>query len=890
MLKAFKFSSALFQILLVGILFLIPIAASATEDKLTVSTLPNGLKVFVQEDHARKVATIQIWVMVGSADESQSELGISHLIEHMAFKGTERRGVGKIAAEIEALGGETNAYTSWDETVFHVTVPSHAVSEGIDVLTDAVLRPSIDPGELNKEKQVVIEEILEGEERPERKASKLLFNTAYEKHPYKYPVIGYKDVVEGFTRDNVLSFRKKWYVPENMFMVIVGDVEPAKVLADVQKYTSDLKPVGLVRGPRPVEPAQKQVRTAVAPDRNSRETRLHMAFHVPAMKNAEVNALDLAGDILGARDNSRLVRTLKKEKGLVNTIAAYSMTPKDPGLMLVSVTLDAKNIEPVVSGIIEEIVKLRKEPPSKDELEQAKIHIESQHIYARETVQGVARDLGNSQADVGDANYSEKYLKLNAAVTPEDVSAAMRDYIKNPNITISILAPEAGADQIKPEKLEEIVKTLDPVTKVAVADNVQESKVIVRTLPNGIKLVLTPDDSNPVISMRIGCLGGKRFETKETEGIMNFVAQMLDKGTSHISEIDIAKQVDDMGGRLSGFSGYDSFGVSTTFFSRYLDRALELLADIYQNPAFPQQQLERERALVLNRIKTEPDRPVVFAINALNATVFDNHPYGFDKEGTLTTVSGFNAEDLRQAYERFAVPANTVITVVGDMDPEKTVQAFTETFGKIPAKKLDAPDIPKMDQIAKQRDKVIRIPRAKAHIAVGFQATTVSDDDRFPLEVLNNILAGQGGRLFRELRDKQSLCYTVTAFTRPGVDTGIFAFYIASEESKADRSLAGLWTEIDKVRKTAVAPDELHRSINNLIGNHFINLQSSWSRAENTVLNTLYGLGPNFDVKYMEKIAKVTADDVLRVAQKYLDPNRAGVVKILPEENENKNR
>ena len=175
---------------------------------MTVSTLPNRLKVFIQEDHARKVATIQIWVMVGSADESQKDLGISHLIEHMAFKGTERRGVGKIAAEIEALGGETNAYTSWDETVFHVTVPSHAVSEGIDVLTDAVLRPSIDPGELNKEKQVVIEEILEGEERPERKASKLLFDTAYENTRTSTPSSAIK--MYGSSRDDVLNFRKKW--------------------------------------------------------------------------------------------------------------------------------------------------------------------------------------------------------------------------------------------------------------------------------------------------------------------------------------------------------------------------------------------------------------------------------------------------------------------------------------------------------------------------------------------------------------------------------------------------------------------------------------------------------------------------------------------------------
>jgi hypothetical protein len=204
-------------------------SALAMEEKLKHFTLPNGLEVLVKEDHARKVAAIQCWVMVGSADEEDSERGISHLIEHMAFKGTERRGVGQIASEVEALGGETNAYTSWDETVFFITVPSHATLQGLDILTDAVLRPAIDAQELAREKEVVLEEILEGDERPERKASKQLLWTAYSRSPYRFPVIGYKETVEKVTRDDVLSFRKKWYVPENMFLLIVGDVNADQI-------------------------------------------------------------------------------------------------------------------------------------------------------------------------------------------------------------------------------------------------------------------------------------------------------------------------------------------------------------------------------------------------------------------------------------------------------------------------------------------------------------------------------------------------------------------------------------------------------------------------------------------------------------------------------------
>jgi zinc protease len=862
--------------------------AVAVEDRLKHYKLPNGFNVFVKEDPARKVATLQLWVTVGSADEEEKNRGISHVFEHMAFKGTERRGVGQIASEIESLGGETNAYTSWDETVFHVTVPSHAVSQGLDILVDAVLRPSINPGELEKEKQVVIEEILEGEERPERKASKLLFDTAYTNSPYKYPVIGYKDTVEKISRDDMLSFKNKWYVPENMFLLVVGDVNAEQVAKEMERLTSDIQAKGFFRAPRPQEPNQTEIRTSVLKDRNSRETRLFLAYHIPSMKGVDVNALDLVGDLLGSRDNSRLVRILKKEKGLVNSVAAYALTPKQPGLMIIQATLASKNVEPVVQIIMEEMERLKAEPPTPQELEEAKVHIESQHIYARETVQGMARSLGSFQADMGDINYEKKYLALNSAVTPKQISDVVSGYMAAPNLSMAILVPEDEANGFDLERVKAILSSHQKGSKAPVAQQPQEKPTTYKVLDNGIRLVITPDDSNPVVSIRFAMLGGKRFESKETEGIMNFIQQMLTKGTADLDEVQIAQKVDKMGGRLTGFSGYDSFGFYGSFFSRFFEDGITLMRDIYLNPAFPQDKLERERALILNRIKTEPDRPVTYAINELNGAVFPQHPYGFVKEGTIATVSGFNVADLKEVYDRFSVPSNLVVTVVGDVKADKAVEKLTEILGKIPAKPLDKPDVPKEEPIVKQREKIVKLPRAKAHLAIGFKGTTLFDEDRYALEVLNNILAGQGGRLFKDLRDKQSLAYIVTSFVRPGIDPGVFAFYIATDPNKLQTAIAGLEKQIELIKQSPVESKELERSINNLIGNHLINLQSSWSRAENDALNTLYGLGYDFDSEYVKRVSKVTADDVLRVAKKYLDLNHSAIVKILPEEDEHK--
>ena len=880
-------SSALYRACIVSFisvisLFVFPLHTEAQDNQLTRFTLPNGLEVLIQKDPARKVATIQLWVLVGSAEEEDNERGISHLIEHMAFKGTKRRGVGQMAKEVKALGGSTNAYTGWDKTVFFVTVPSDKVVQGLDILTDAVINPIIDKEELEKEKSVVLEEILEGQERPARKAFQLLFKTAYTTSLYKHPVIGYKEIVESFTRDDIIAFRKKWYVPQNMFMVVVGDVDPAKLRPEIERMTDGFKPSRFVASRRPVEPEQKMLRSALVRDAGTRETHLKIGFHIPSARGTDVNALDVAADILGARESSRLVEVLKKDKQLVNTIYAYSLTPRHPGLFIVSATLDAKNLESATRSIMEEVRKLSTRGPTEEELKRAKIHIESSYLYDRQTVGGIAENIGSFEVNMGDAGLEENYLKLNAAVTGAEVSEVVKNYLKPANATVTVLMPEKDVPDFKIQHLANIVNSFAS-PDVKTAHRKAESETVTQTLPNGLRVVLMPDHSNPIVSFRIASLGGKRFESPQTQGIMHFTAQMLDKGTDNMTEEQIARKVEDMGGRLDTFSGYDSFGLDATFFSRNLKEGLTLLAELYSNASFPKDKTERERALIINAIKTEADRPIQFAIRNLNETLYTRHPYGHRKEGSVETVTAFTRDDLLNNHNRFAVPANTVITGVGDMDVDKALEVIDKLFGKIPATPLNAPDIPREEPLTKVRERTVRLPRAKAHIAIGFQGTRLDEDDRFPLEVLNNVLSGMGGRLFTELRDKESLAYTVASFNRPGKDPGMFAFYMASDPSKVDSAMKGLLREIKRIKEAPVTEEELNRSINNVIGRRKIALQSPWARAENIALNDLYGLGYDYDPEYIEKISKVTPEQVQKAARKYLDMDRAAIVKILPE-------
>lgn len=868
--------------LLITMVCLTPHRALAGDSNLTRFTLPNGLRVVIQEDHSKKVVGVQYWVLVGSADEEESERGISHLMEHMAFKGTARRGLGQIAEEVEMLGGKTNAYTSWDRTVFYVTAPSDGAYKALDILTDAVFHPTMDPKELEKEKQVVLEEILEGEERPGRKLSKLLYGTAYTASPYKYPVIGYRQSVQSFTRDKMMEFRNRWYVPQNMELIVVGDVDPGKMRDEIVKLAGDSRAVPFFRRPRAVEPVQSEARVAVVKDSNTRETRMKMAFHIPSMSGADVAELEVLAQILGGGDSSRLVKVVKREKQLVHSISASSNTPKEPGVFVISATLDGKNLDEAVKAIMEEVLRVGDKPPSEAELARAKTGVEAGVLNARETVEGVAWFLGTFETQMGNAESEDNYLKLVRGVSAEEASNVARKYLRPPNVSLVVLMPQKDSPDAKEADLAKLIKEYQP-TAVASKASASEEKVVFRKLANGIRVALRPDKSNPILAVRVAFLGGKRFDREKTQGEMGFVARMLDKGAGDLDENQIAEKIQDMGGWINGFCQHDSLGFGASFFSRNLEPGLELVRKVYVDPTFPESAMERERKLVLNQIRTAPDRPISYAVKRLNENLFAGHPYGFDQDGKPETIKALTRRDLIDAYKSVSAPSNTVITCVGDMDVDKTLAAIERLFGDIPDRRHAKPKIVPAAPIKARIDKTVRMARAKGHVAIGFRATTYKDADRYPLEVLNNVLSGMGGRLFRELRDKEALAYTVASFVWPGCDSGGFVFYMGTDASKVDRAQTGLFREIERVRTIPISDEELKRATTNLIGRQKMSLQSSSSRAQYTALNVLYGLGDDFEDEYAERISKVTKEQVLEAAKKYLDPNRAVALRIVPE-------
>src|SRR5438093_122020 len=446
--------------------------------------LPNGLTIIVQEDHSAPVASVQAWCATGSIDEDQHlGAGLSHILEHKLFKGTKTRGKNEIAQKIQDVGGYINAYTSFDRTVFWIDVPKDGVATALDVLADAMMNSTLPPEEYRKEQEVIRREFAMGMDDPDRMAGLLLFATAYQRHPYRFPVIGEIEIYNQLTQEQVMQYYKTRYVPNNLTLIVAGDVDAEKVRQQLTELfkpypEQSLKPVFI-----PAEPPQLG-RREVHQGFPTELTHLDVAWHIPEITNPDVPALDLLSTILGEGRSSRLYRRVREETGLAFGVSAFSYTPGDPGLLGIDATVDPKNREPAEQLILQIIDELKQAGATADELTKAKKMALSHHLDALTTMRGQASDVGSNWLLTRNLNFSRDYLAAVQKVTLEDLRRVAAKYLVDQNLTVTSLNPK-GSLMAKAEG-----------AKVAAVAEIQKFE-----LSTGLRLLVREDPRLPLVSM-----------------------------------------------------------------------------------------------------------------------------------------------------------------------------------------------------------------------------------------------------------------------------------------------------------------------------------------------------------------------------------------------------
>ncbi len=398
-----------------------PVAASPTRH-----VLPNGIPLIIQEHRGSELVALQLWVRAGARDETAHELGLAHYLEHMLFRGTTSRPTGFVEREVEGVGGTMNAGTSWDYTYYYVTLPPSRVTQGLELLADISMNAALDAAVLDKEKEVVLEEMRLGEDNPRRVLVRTLYSQIFEGHPYGRQVIGTPELIRGLTRDTLSAFYRNHYAPETFVVVVVGPVDSEQVLSTARAAFGRLPRIGHGRLPAAPPPPLRPQRVDVS--RDGGHAYLGLAWPAPRLDHGDTPAVDLLVSILGGQRSSRLVQSLREERGLAVSVDAGFTALAAAGAVLVTAQVDPTNLAPAEAQILDEIRRVRDAGVTSAELRRAITKAEAAHEFETETAQGRAVALGRAET-IWTIEDELAYVSRLRSVTTEQVRAVARRYL-----------------------------------------------------------------------------------------------------------------------------------------------------------------------------------------------------------------------------------------------------------------------------------------------------------------------------------------------------------------------------------------------------------------------------------------------------------------------------
>ncbi len=860
---------------LIGILMVclvLTVAAGSTFSQMVHTTLKNGMTVVIKENHAAPVITAVMYVRAGHIlEEEFLGAGISHYCEHLVASGTTTKRTEEESEELlSMLGGASNAYTTSDHTAYYISTSKQNLETAIDMVSDWVLHCAMDPIEVEREHGVITREIEMGQDEPRRRIGKLYNAAMFVKHPEHHPTIGYKDVFLGLTRDDVVNYYQRMYVPNNMIFVIVGDLDAREALHMVEKYCADAPRKPLRQIYLETDPEQMGSRR-VSDEMDIETTYMMMGWRTVKVTHPDLYALHLLEDILSRGESSRLVKSVRNDKQLVHTITASSYNPcYDAADFTVLSSLNIDNVKQAEKAILEEIHRLQDQPVVPEELEKVKNQRVSNHVFSNQTAENQAMQIGQDLIRTGNPLFSEDYLERIREVTAEDIQRVVRTYFRDEAMTVAVLKP-TGAE----------MPTEEGVRDVTVGATGEVQKVI---LENGLTLLMKSNPNFPLVSIQAYLKGGVLYETQEDNGRFNFTARMLRRGTKKRTAEQIAEEIDTMGGSIGSSAGNDLTQVSVEVLKEHTAKGLDILADILQNPVFDSQELEKERQLILAQIDRQNDDWRTQSEVFFQKTFFRQHPYRFAPVGQKSSVSALTREDLVETFRTYYVPNNMVLAIFGDIDGREIEVLVKKHFAKLKPKEVIFPDVPQEPPLEENVTDELITDRQQTVIYMGYPGMKLGDPDWYAMRVIDGITSGigyPGGWLHNTLRGNQ-LVYFVHAWNDARSHPGYYAIQAATNPATADTALQIILEKQELIKQGDYTNDELMQAKSACIvmqGLYYS--QTNSAQASQAAMDEIRGLGYDFSRDFEDRINAVTRDDIKRVASKYFQ--NYGLIMTHPE-------
>lgn len=876
-------------ILLLGILLVPQLAAAAPQaapanpstsgnDTMLVR-LKNGLTVYIIRDSRFPLVCTRLFVGTGSANETAEQAGISHVLEHMVFKGTEKRPKGQVARDVESLGGYLNAATSFDKTWFITDMPAKHWKTGMDVVKDMAFHPSLDPAELEAEKDVIVSELKGGDDTPTRRLFEDLQVAGLAHTVYGRPIIGFEKTIRAVTADDLRAYIRTWYQPQNMMLLVAGDIDPKAVLAHAEELFGDLKNDTILPEPAPVQlegaAGGPRVEVTYGP---WNKVYLGIALPAPALGDQRSIDLDVLAYALGGDGTSQFYRKYRYEKQLVDSISVGNMSLNRAGLFYMVAQLDADKVEPFWQEFTRDLAALDAGKITPDVIERARFNYEDGMDRASETLDGLTSWKATVQFELGGPQGEANVRHALAAVDSARLRQAQDLWLRPDQVRVRVLAPEKA----KLPDLDAILQHNWPAPAVerqkaaAAAEKVGKREIV--DLGQGRTVILQPDRTIPYVSLEILRPGGNALLKPADQGLAQLTAATLTDGCGTRDLDAMERFVAERAASLSASAGVQSFTVSLTGPARFNADYFALLGDLLHKPTFAEKDVRRQADTLKAALVRRQDNPMSFMGSKINGFLFPGgQSYGFDGLGTAENQDRFGPGDV-QAFWKQQNAQPWILSVAGDFDREK-VLAFARS---LPVPTAPAVDVPQPTWGADKRLPLSLPGRQQAHLLLAFHAVPLDHPDAPALMLLESVLSGQSGLLFNKLRDEQGLGYTVTAFYRSLPEAGFMAFYIGTTPRNLDVARQG-FSGIIKDIKTDLLPAELlAKGLNRMEGSYYRGRQSLGARADEAASERLLGQPQDFQKRLLEKAAKVTPEQLREVARKYLLVDKMYEVTLLP--------
>src|SRR3954463_15438586 len=717
--------------------------------------LPNGLTLLVQPDHSAPVVAVVTHVKAGFFDEPDRWAGISHVLEHMFFKGTKRRGVGAIARETKAAGGYLNAGTGYDHTSYFTVLPAANLGQALDIQSDALRNSVIDAGELARELQVIIQEAKRKLDTPGAVAHETLHQIMFDRHRIRRWRIGHEAELAQLTRDDLWSYYSSRYVPERTVVAITGDIDTDRALELAREAYGDWPVAPGAEDRSPEEPPRRQVRArTLRGDVSQAELVLGWRTVPPLHKDAPL--LDLAAAVLGSGRGSWLYRGLR-EPGIVASVSAANYSPTELGVFSVSADLAPEQLPRALSGIAESVSRLALLGPTEDELDRARTLLKACWARRMESMEGKAAALAAAEA-LDDVTFLDREYEALERVGSSEVREAAARYRQpdsisgvaylptgeGPELTVALLERSFAVTPLRDHSPNSIPGPKVPGPYRA-AGRIQ-AEVLHTELP-GADLLVRRKPGVPLVTIGV-YLPRTEFDPPARAGLGALGIRSSVRGAGHLDSAGLAFAFERLGGTLGASAASDWLGFGTTVLSEHLGEAAILLKLVTESPRLGDADIITERELMVIEAEQVWDDMFRYPFQLGFAAAFGQAGYGLPVSGLPHTLPAIAPAQVLTWHEQAVLQVRPVVVAVGDIDPEQASAVLAGVF-------RDRPSLPDRRNLApvgraggslENSTKVVSRDKAQAAFAMIFPGPSRREPDRIPAEVWAAVASGLGGR------------------------------------------------------------------------------------------------------------------------------------------------